>query len=95
MEPWSKIVKEWLYKRKLKRSLRRFKKGYGFAMTAYFVQGIGLTELQGYSELVRDFNDYDDFDSGVDHAIAKLKRVLGNRVRYFDKGDRRNVYNDD
>lgn len=69
------MVKEWLQKRKEKTKAEQIEKGFGFAMTQYFLHGEPIRALIHRCEMAREFDDFNDFDAGIQKAIDILDRL--------------------
>ncbi len=66
---WRRIPRE----RKEKRQNAAFSNGFGWAMSAYYVEKSGLAHIESMS--AGTYNDYTHFDEGASTAVQILKEL--------------------
>lgn len=71
---WFKAISE-RKKKKEKKIESMLKAGYGWAMTKYFYENKTIEEVYNNVEQSKHFEDYDNFDTGIEKAIDKIKEI--------------------
>ena len=70
------FIKRW----KERRDLRRRQRGYEYAAGVLLKDGwVGYEYLGKHACMISDFDDYDEFDRGVEEAMFAYNKLVGSR----------------
>lgn len=69
-----KLITNWLAAKKAKDDKELYERGYDWA-AGNLLRGITLEEVESHIESSMNFNDYNSFDRGAEHAIEMLGQI--------------------
>lgn len=61
-------------KRKARKRRQKLERGFGYALTEYLLNEVSLSSLEDKVDMARTFDDYDDFDRGIEIAISAIEK---------------------
>lgn len=63
------MIKQWLEARKKRQREREYQRGFGWAMSAFFLEEQSIEEIEAYI-----YNLYEPFDLGAGEAIGVINK---------------------
>lgn len=71
-------IKKWLADGAERKKQRRIQDGFGWAMSAFFIENLPMCHIESIHEcnIQMSINGFDDFDYGVTLALAELDQLI-------------------